>query len=263
MSETFLNTILASTRSSVASSRNEIGIETIKRRAEAVRSRADEHRLGAALSRSDKINIIAEIKRASPSKGVINGDVDVRSTARNYERAGAAAISILTENHYFKGSIDDLKIARESVDIPLLRKDFTVDEYQIYEAAASGADAVLLIVAALTAEQITSFLTLAESELGMDAIVEVHSQNELETAIECGANIIGVNNRNLHSFGVSLDISRRLIRSKPPGALMVAESGISTADEINELRGLGFNAFLVGETLMRSADPSGILKTWM
>jgi len=230
-------------------------------KAEAARSDTKFFRMSEALSRKDRINIIAEIKRASPSKGLINGGVDVLETARSYESAGAAAISVLTEEDFFQGSLNDLRDARSAVDIPLLRKDFTIDEYQIYEAAASGADAVLLIVAALTPNDIATFRATAES-LGLDAIVEVHSLEELETAVACDAKIIGVNNRDLRTFDVSLDVSKELAKVKPAGVLMIAESGISKEEEIAELRELGFDGFLVGETLMRSTDPGSILKGW-
>jgi indole-3-glycerol phosphate synthase len=234
----------------------------MKKNAHSARANTVDHRFRKALGRPDRVNVIAEIKRASPSKGVINGDVDVAETARSYQSAGAAAISVLTEESYFRGSLGDLRVARHAATIPLLRKDFIVEDYQIYEAAHAGADAVLLIVSALTSEQIKTFIKVAEDELGIDALVEVHSLNELETALECGAKIMGVNNRNLRTFEVSLDVSRELVRSKPDGVLMITESGISTAEEIAELHALGFDGFLVGEALMRSADPGGILKAW-
>jgi indole-3-glycerol phosphate synthase len=200
--------------------------------------------------RSDT-RIIAEIKRSSPSKGVINDQIDVAEVARNYAASGGAAISVLTEEDFFKGSLDDLRVVKAAVDLPVLRKDFTIDEYQIYEAAAAGADAVLLIVAALNEEELARFRSIAEDELEMDAIVEVHSAEELEIASRIGARIIGVNNRNLKTFEVSLDTSRELIRRRPANTLMIAESGLSTREEIDELRGLGFDGFLIGETLMR------------
>ena len=200
---------------------------------------------------NDGINIIAEIKRASPSKGIINAHVDVRETALNYQSGGACAISVLTEERYFKGSISDLETARAAVDLPILRKDFIIDAIQILEAAAAGADAVLLIVAALTLEDLRDLQALAR-DLGLDALVEVHAAAELETATAVGASLIGVNNRNLHTFDVSLDVSRELIKFKPADAVMIAESGISSRAEIEGLRRLGFDGFLVGESLMRT-----------
>lgn len=258
----FLETILESTRIRVQRARSNVDLSSMKTMAHSVRANAVRHRFREAIGKSNSVNIIAEIKRASPSKGMINGDVDVAKTARDYESAGAAAISVLTEEEFFRGSLEDLRAARAAVSVPLLRKDFTVEDYQIYEAVVSGADAVLLIVSALTSAEIKTFIRVAEEELGIDALVEVHSREELETALECGAKVIGVNNRNLRTFEVSLDVSRELVRSKDDGLLMIAESGISTAEEIAELNALGFDGFLVGETLMRSADPSGILKSW-
>ncbi|HEY2847947.1 MAG TPA: indole-3-glycerol phosphate synthase TrpC [Pyrinomonadaceae bacterium] len=194
--------------------------------------------------------IIAEIKRASPSKGVINDAIDIAEVARNYAANGAAAISVLTEEDFFQGSLNDLRTVKAAIDLPVLRKDFTIDEYQIYESAAAGADAILLIVAALTEDKLRRFIEIAE-KLQMDAIVEVHSADELEIAKRIGARIIGVNNRNLNTFDVSLDVSRELIARRPIDALMIAESGLTSRNEIDELRGLGFDGFLIGETLMR------------
>ncbi|MEJ7624931.1 MAG: indole-3-glycerol phosphate synthase TrpC [Pyrinomonadaceae bacterium] len=201
------------------------------------------------------VNIIAEVKRASPSKGVIRADVDVADFARQYAAGGAAAISVLTEEDFFRGSLDDLASVRNAVGLPVLRKDFIIDEHQLYETAAAGADAVLLIVAGLELPQIERLLGIAREELGLDVIVEVHTAEELSVAADIGADIIGINNRNLSTFEVSLDVSRELIRRRPPNALLVAESGLSSSEQIGELRNLGFDAFLIGETLMRSSKP--------
>jgi indole-3-glycerol phosphate synthase len=262
MNSSFLDTILESTRARVEREQSRTDFAEVRRLAQDARSNTSRFRFSEALSMKDGVNIIAEIKRASPSKGLINGGVDVLETARSYQSAGAAAMSVLTEESFFQGSLDDLRTARSAVNIPILRKDFTVDDYQIYEAAAAGADAVLLIVAALTPNEISTFQTSAEN-LGLDAIVEVHNLDELKTAVDCGATIIGVNNRNLRTFEVSLDVSRELAKYKPAGVLMIAESGISTAEEIAELKDLSFDGLLVGETLMRSTDPGSILKEWM
>ncbi|MEP6788423.1 MAG: indole-3-glycerol phosphate synthase TrpC [Acidobacteriota bacterium] len=262
MSETFLEKIVAKTRERVERAKAVGYVDSIRRRAEGVRQNAEPRRFLAALSQRDRTNIIAEIKRASPSKGTINANIDVGRTARSYETGGAAAISVLTESEYFCGEIRDLVIASKTVDIPILRKDFTVDAYQIYEAAAAGADAVLLIVAALSREELVEFGQVTR-ELGMDALVEVHSADEFEIAHDIGAEIIGVNNRDLHSLEVSLEVSRDLIRHKPEGVLMVSESGITSRDDILELKSLGFDGFLVGETLMRSGDPGATLKEWV
>ncbi|MBX7054684.1 MAG: indole-3-glycerol phosphate synthase TrpC [Pyrinomonadaceae bacterium] len=259
MRETFLEKVIARTRRSVAAEYAQKGLTTVMSRAEAIRSSAKPHLFRHALSTTGRINIIAEIKRASPSKGVINQGIDVRETALAYERGGAAAISVLTEPEYFKGSLDDLSLARSAVKLPLLRKDFTVDEYQIYEAAAFGADAVLLIVAALAESELKRMLAITR-DLAMDAIVEVHTAAELEAAGNAAAEIIGINNRDLRSLSVSLDVSRRLISMRPAGSLMIAESGLSGRAQIDELRALGFDGFLIGETLMRSADPAAVLE---
>lgn len=224
------------------------------------RAIADGHRLSTALARKDRTNIIAEIKRASPSKGVINDQIDVAEMARKYRDGGAAAISVLTEEDHFQGSLDDLVAVREAVDLPILRKDFIVDEFQVFESAAAGADVILLIVAALEEPQLSELYDLITDDLEMDAIVEVHTPFELETAARIGAKIIGVNNRNLQTLEVSLDFSRELITYRPPNALMIAESGISTVEEIIELKSLGYDGFLIGETLMRSADVAETLR---
>ena len=259
MKGTFLDKVVAETRMRVASIKRETDISVIKHRAEDVRLFAHPNTIYKALQRTDRNNIIAEIKRASPSKGVINNGIDVRETALSYERGGAAAISVLTEPNYFQGSLNDLSIARSAVSVPLLRKDFTVDEYQIYEAAAHGADAILLIVAALSEDELNRFLAVTR-ELGIDAIVEVHTADELARANNIGADIIGVNNRDLQSLHVSLDVSRSLIKLRLENTLLIAESGLSCRAEVDELRSLGFNGFLIGETLMRSGNPAAALE---
>lgn len=263
MSETFLSKILASTREKVELQRRTLDFDRLKRRARSVRAQSENHRLRSALTQNDKTNIIAEIKRASPSKGLINEKIDVAETARSYEMGGACGISVLTEVQFFRGSMEDLRSVRSAVKLPILRKDFIVDEIQILEAAGVGADAILLIVAALSSETLRNFLRLIEDELGMDALVEVHTRQELEIARGVAATIIGVNNRDLHSLHVSLDVSRELIAPKPQGTLMVAESGIVSRDDILELKSFGFDGFLVGETLMRAENPRKKLEEWV
>lgn len=253
MSTTFLEKVTAEARERIARSREFGYFEKLEKIAELHRKVAEPHAFRAAISRRDRINIIAEIKRASPSKGVIKAEVNVANLARSYAVGGAAAISVLTEPKHFEGSISDLVTATKAVETPILRKDFIVDEYQIVEAAASGASAILLIVAALTADELRSLQAVA-TRLGLDVLVEVHDLAEMQTAIEIGSAIVGVNNRDLHSLEVSLDTSRQLITNKPDGILMVAESGITTRGEIDELRSLGYDAFLIGETLMRSGN---------
>ncbi len=233
--------------------------DELKSSAIANRETAKPFRLRENLQRN-QINIIAEIKRASPSKGVINDKIDVAEVARNYENGGAIAISVLTEEDRFKGSLDDLKLARNAVELPILRKDFIFDEFQIYEAAEAGADVILLIAAMLDDEVLARLHFLAEQDLKLDALVEVHTLQELERVKNIGAKIIGINNRDLQTFKVSLDVSRELIKSVPKDALMITESGITMRDEILELRELGFAGFLIGETLMRSGNVGKELK---
>lgn len=219
---------------------------------------ANSHRFRQALLR-DGINIIAEFKRRSPSKGPIRADADLNEVVQNYAAGGAAAISVLTEEDYFSGSLDDLRAVKSSVDLPVLRKDFVFDEYQVYESAAAGADAVLLIVAALDDETLVRLRTLIEDELGMDALIEVHTGEEMQRAIACGANLIGVNNRNLHTFEVSLDTSLSLAKQAPPDTLLISESGLNNSTDLARLRDAGYRGFLIGESLMRSENPERAL----
>jgi len=260
MSGTILEQIIGIKRGRVRTLKEKTDVSKLMNDARAVRASTGAHKFREALSDLSRINLIAEFKRASPSKGVINELMDPIPAAVNYKNGGACAISVLTEEDFFYGSLDDLRAIRNAVDLPILRKDFFIDEFQIYEAAAAGADAILLIVAALTEGKLMNFLELAENELGIDALVEVHTWSEMEIAKQIGARLIGVNNRDLKTFKVSLDVSRDLIQQKPANALMITESGISTKDEIIELRTLGFDGFLVGETLMRSGDPKEMLE---
>jgi len=202
--------------------------------------------------------VIAEVKKASPSKGLIREDFDAAWLAGRYEAGGAAALSVLTDEPYFQGSLKNLERASAAVRIPCLRKDFMVDEYQIVEARAHGADAILLIVAALSGAELKRF-SVGARELGLDVLVEVHTAEELDCFLdvvgEDGADAIGVNNRDLKSFEVRLETSIELVDRIPASVVRVAESGISTANEMARLRGAGFDAFLIGESLMRQADP--------
>ena len=200
------------------------------------------------------ISLIAEMKRASPSKGPIRPGASVTEVVRAYQEAGARAVSVLTEGAYFGGSLDDLVEARGACDLPLLRKDFVVDDYQLLEARAAGADAVLLIVAALDTEHLEHLMGMA-SDLGMDTLVEVHDEEEVETAVESGAEVIGINNRNLHSLEVDLETTFRLLADVPAGTVVVAESGIAEREDVERLEEAGVDAILVGETLMRADDP--------
>ena len=228
--------------------------------AKTIRQNKQSNRFSSALRDDSRTNIIAEFKRRSPSKGIINATLDAAETAKLYEKNGAAAMSVLTEEEHFGGSLNDLIAAREACDLPLLRKDFIFDRFQIIEAANAGADAILLIAAMLTDEQINDLKEFAENEFGIEVLLEVHNEQEMERALVADAKLIGVNNRNLSTFEVSLDVSRRLIKYRRDEIIFVAESGISNAAEIHELRELGFNGFLIGETLMRSSDPAAELE---
>jgi indole-3-glycerol phosphate synthase len=198
--------------------------------------------------------LIAEIKRRSPSKGVLANSVDVRATAGVYETGGAAAISVLTDQRFFEGSLGDLRKVQDAVSLPILRKDFIISDQQVYESRLAGADAILLIVAALTDSELQNLYRLARS-VGLDVLVETHDEPEVERALRVGATVIGVNNRDLNTFDVSLEITERLAPLIVDSALCVAESGIKTAEDVERLRAVGVRALLVGETLMRAADP--------
>jgi indole-3-glycerol phosphate synthase len=213
----------------------------------------------AALRRPvEQPTIIAELKKASPSKGLIRADFQVASLAIQLEAAGAAALSILTEEHFFQGSLANLDEASRSVTIPCLRKDFIVDEFQILEARASAADAILLIAAALDDAALKKLTNAAHAQQ-LDVLCEVHNAEELERVLDLGCEVIGVNNRNLHTFEVSLETSLELASNLPRNTVRVSESGIHTFADIARLRAAGFNAFLVGESLMRQSDPAQAL----
>ena len=203
--------------------------------------------------------IIAEVKKASPSKGVLARDFDPVRIARAYQEGGAAAVSVLTDEAFFQGSLADLESARAAISAPVIRKDFTIDRLQILEAAAHGADAILLIAAILTEREIRDFREAA-AQYRMSALVEVHNRRELDCAIAAGADLIGVNNRNLSTFEVTLETSLGLAEFMPPGAVLVSESGIHDAADVARLRAAGYGAFLVGEHLMKSGDPAAALR---
>ena len=206
-----------------------------------------------------EIAIIAEVKKASPSKGLIAEDFDYIKIAKDYEQAGASAISVLTESYFFKGSNDYLKEIAENVSIPILRKDFTIDEYMIWEAKSLGASAILLIVSILEDVQLKKYLDLAH-DLGLSAIVETHDANEIRTAIDAGAEIIGVNNRNLADFTVDIENSINLRRLVSDDIIFISESGIKTAEDVRKLKENNVDAVLIGETLMRSDDKKAMIE---
>lgn len=205
-----------------------------------------------------EIAIIAEVKKASPSKGLIAEDFDYIEIAKDYEQAGASAISVLTEPYFFKGSNEYLKRIAENVHLPILRKDFTIDEYMIYEAKSIGASAILLIVSILDDVQLKNYLDLAH-DLGLSAIVETHDEDEIRTAIDAGAEIIGVNNRNLADFTVDITNSINLRRLVSEDILFISESGIKTAEDVRKLKENNVDAVLIGETLMRSDDKKSMI----
>jgi indole-3-glycerol phosphate synthase len=216
-------------------------------------------RLQMALGSTARPNVVAECKRRSPSRGVLRADYDPVAIARAYADAGAAAISVLTEPTFFDGSLDHLHAVRAAVDLPLLRKDFIVAEYQLLEARAAGADAVLLIVAALRPVELKVLHDHAY-RLGLDVLVEVHDATELAIAIDVGARIVGVNNRNLRTLEVDVRASDALVAQMPPEVIAVSESGLKTADDLRRLRHAGYRAFLIGEHFMTSEDPGGELR---
>lgn len=212
----------------------------------------------SALKPEGNLRIIAEIKRASPSKGIIRKDFDPLRIALSYSSGGASALSVLTDEKFFKGSLSYLSQIRDTVQTPLLRKDFILNPYQVYEARYFGADAILLIVAALEQEVLSELLELAES-LGMNALVEVHDEQELERALSVHAKIIGINNRDLKTFTVDLDVSLKLSKRIPSETIVVAESGIRSSGDIAKLRSEGIHVFLIGETFMKTPEPGKAL----
>ncbi len=255
----FLSTIIDQKRPRVETAKGLVSLEVVRLMARQARTIATPHALIHALRDESRNNIIAEFKRRSPSKGEIRPAADPVNIAKAYESAGAAAVSVLTEEDYFDGSLDDLRAVRQAISLPILRKDFIFEEYQVYESAAAGADALLLIVAALDDETLGRLRRLTEDELGMDALVEVHTREEMDRAVNGGASLIGVNNRNLETFEVSLETSAQLAPSAADGAVLVSESGIESAEDIHRLRNLGYRAVLIGETLMRADDPTRLL----
>ena len=221
------------------------------------RRRAPE-RFADRLARPDRVNVVAEVKRASPSKGVIRADLDPVEVAAGYA-PWAAAISVLTEEDHFGGSLEALRRIRERVDVPLLRKDFIFDPYQLAEAVEAGADATLLIVAALEPSLFAELLAAAR-ELKIDILAEVHTAQELETVLHCGHTLVGINNRNLKTFEVDVTTSYRIAREAPEDVLLVSESGIVSRSLVDDLRRAGFDAFLIGEYLMRAPNPGDALR---
>lgn len=255
-----LEEIVARRRAEVARVRAASDPHKVARAAEQMRAGKNPHALRHALENDARINLLGEFKRGSPSLGLVRGDANPREFAHAYEQAGVCAISVLTEPDYFYGSLEDLRVVHAATTLPILRKDFVVDRFQIDEAAAAGADAILLIVATLSQAELTSLRQRAENELGLDALVEIHAQSELERAVSCGAKLIGVNNRDLRDFRTSIETSLELARFAPNDALLVSESGISHPSQIARLRECGYRGFLIGEALMRADNPGEVIR---
>jgi indole-3-glycerol phosphate synthase len=261
MIRNFLSEILAKKRQVVARLQHDPFASGFRERALEIRRNATQHRLLQELETDlPRLKIIAEFKRKSPSVGIIRDDLSVGDVARRYERGGACAISVLTDEEYFGGSLEDLSAARSSARLPVLRKDFIIDPIQVYEAAVAGADAVLLIVAALDNALLGRLREVAEDELGLDALVEVHTSDELRRALDAGAKVIGANNRDLKTFQISLDTSERLVAEAPRDRIMISESGLQSAESLCRLRNLGFRGFLIGEAFMRASHPETALR---
>jgi len=248
----FLHEVVASREREVAEAKRHLPLDATRR------SLTDRRDFAAALRRGSPA-IVAEIKRASPSAGPI-ADASAAELARAYENAGAAAISVVTEPHWFGGSLDDVRTARAACSLPMLRKDFIIDEYQVEESVCAGADAVLLIVAALDQPNLKKLHALAES-CGLCALVEVHDEAEAARALDAGATVVGVNNRDLNSLAVDMTTAPRVRRALPAGIITVAESGYQSCDQLRACYEAGFDAVLVGEALLRAESPQALLRS--
>ena len=259
---TILDDIVSARRLTLEETRLAVPLERVQQMAEARQERRD---FAAALTARDGpgtapgLRVIAELKRASPSRGLLRRNYRRRDIACGYAHAGASALSVLTEERHFLGSLRDLTVARQAVEIPVLRKDFILESYQVYESVAAGADALLLIVAALPEQDLRSLLDLCK-QLRIAALVEVHTEAELDRAIQAGAQIIGVNNRNLKTLEMNLETSFKLRAKMPRACLAVSESGIKTSADLLRIREAGFNAVLIGERLMTQSDPGEALR---
>jgi indole-3-glycerol phosphate synthase len=261
----FLDNIVAATRGRVAEAKDQADLRDLERRAEGHGPRGFRHALQNPSSQNQgeggqpAIAVIAELKKASPSKGLIRSSFNPVALARELEEAGAAALSVLTDEEFFQGSLGNLREASAAVSIPCLRKDFIVDEFQLLEARANSADAVLLIVAALTQEELTA-LARGAADYELDVLCEVHDAEELQRAVNAGCNLIGVNTRNLRTFEVNLDTAFELAEKFPANVVRVAESGIRSSNDVARLRAAGYQAFLIGESLMRAERPGAALR---
>lgn len=262
MKKDFLQTIIEQKRQEIQAARKQLPEDRIRKKAEEkIRDKRPFYD-SLAGSDKDKINIIAEIKRASPSKGDIRPDLDPFQLAGQYEKGGAAAISVLTDNRFFKGSFEDFRLARQGSGLPMLRKDFLISSYQLYESVLIEADAVLLIARILSREQLRELLMLC-GELNLDALVEIHNEEDLENAVEAEAKLIGINNRNLSSFDTDIHIAMQLVSKLASWQTPVAASGISGREDIDQSRQFGIRNFLIGESLVKAKDPAGLIRSLM
>jgi len=260
MSADLLRTIVAATERIIETRREREPLTALEHRAASARPRGGAFE--AALGATNRVNVIAECKRRSPSKGVLAADYDPVRVARQYEQGGAAAISVLTEPTFFDGALEHLTAVRSSVALPLLRKDFIVDQYQLFEARAAGADAVLLIVAALEQTELTRLQKRAW-DLELAAVVEVHDEVELARAVDSGARVIGVNNRNLRTLPVDVSASDRLASRVPSDVIAVSESGLKSREELEQLAAAGYREFLIGERFMTDPEPAAAIRQLM
>jgi indole-3-glycerol phosphate synthase len=252
---TILDRIVEARRASVEHRQRVVPLPVLKL---AVKRNEPPRDFAAPLSRS-ALNVIAELKKASPSRGVLRENFSVEALAAGFEQAGAAALSVLTEEQFFQGALVNVTTARKKTSLPVLRKDFIFDAWQVWETRAAEADSFLLIAAILDDAQLRDLLALGR-ELGMEALVEVHSREELKRAVEAGARIVGVNNRDLRTFEVRVETSLELIKAIPDECIAVSESGLRTHEELSRLRAAGFDAFLVGEQLMTAENPTAALR---
>jgi indole-3-glycerol phosphate synthase len=256
MATTYLDTILESHRRRAARDQRDW-----QSRVDEVRYEGPSFLLVLRQGSSPFVKVIAEVKRRSPSKGLLAADLDVAELAGIYRDAGASAVSVLTDSEFFEGSMDDLLLVRRTVTLPVLRKDFTVSENDVLDAVEAGASAVLLIVAALSDHELTSFLALTD-QCGIDALVEVHDTDEAQRAVDAGARIIGVNQRNLRTFDVHPEHAASVIAVLPRDSLTVCESGLSTVEDVERAAQAGFDAVLVGEAFVTASDPSALVKAF-
>ncbi|MFH1868276.1 MAG: indole-3-glycerol phosphate synthase TrpC [Candidatus Omnitrophota bacterium] len=255
-----LSEIIEEKRRSIQESKELLSLEDIKR--EASLKKIQRRNFKHAISNQHDVNIIAEIKRASPTRGLIRKDFNPAHIAEEYQINGACAISVLTEQKYFQGKLEYIKMVKEVSSLPVLRKDFIVDEYQVYESALAGSDAILLIADILTKENIREFSHLAKS-FNMSILCEVHNEEDLEKAISAKADIIGINNRDLHTFKLSIDTTQNLMGLVPKGKIVVSESGIRSRSDILFLKSLGINAVLIGEVFMDAEDIGAKVKEFI